>query len=137
MKGQIPEARSHQSAVVHNGYMYIFGGRDGRTFYADLHGFCFGRKFFLFFFFGVNNIIQFFKATNMWTKLETRGALVKRRYRHSAVIYDRKMYIFGGEFGSGDCYNDFYEFNFGTFPLFYMPIPSFPVHFFVLNLGFF
>jgi hypothetical protein len=55
-------------------------------------------------------------GTNTWAKVDTRGSLVKRRYRHTAVIYQRKMYVFGGEFGTGDCYNDFYAFDFGEEP---------------------
>jgi len=93
-KGQIPEARSGQSAVVHNGHLYVFGGRDGRTYYADLYSFSF--------------------STRVWSKVDTRGSLVKRRYRHTAVVYERKMYIFGGEFGSECCYNDLYCFDFET-----------------------
>ena len=48
--------------------------------------------------------------------METRGALVKRRYRHSMCMFDDKMYVFGGEFAgeNGHCYNDFHEFAFGT-----------------------
>lgn len=42
---------------------------------------------------------------------------MKRRTRQTAVVFNRKMYIFGGEFGSGDCYNDFYEFSFGKFQI--------------------
>ena len=42
--GQIPEVRSGQSAVVANGNIYIFGGRDGRTYYADLYSFSFGMR---------------------------------------------------------------------------------------------
>jgi len=58
-------------------------------------------------------------ANNTWTRLETRGALVKRRYRHAVCTYKNKMYIFGGEFGgeNGQCYNDFYEFCFGMLML--------------------
>ena len=54
---------------------------------------------------------------NRWSKLETRGAVVKRRHRHSACVHENKMYVFGGEFFGGDreiVFADFYEFNIGT-----------------------
>ena len=80
--------------------MIVFGGQDGRTRYADVHSFCF--------------------LTNEWTPLQTRGVLVKPRFRHSAVMYKNCMYVFGGESGGegGVCYNDFYEFNVGKYACF-------------------
>lgn len=56
---------------------------------------------------------NFGAETNAWAKRETRGAFVKRRYRHSACVYRDKMYIFGGSFVD-TCYNDFYSFDFCT-----------------------
>ena len=53
--------------------------------------------------------------THVWSKMETRGALVKRRHRHSACVYQDKMYVFGGAFVD-TCYNDFYSFDFGKSP---------------------
>ena len=73
--------------------MIIFGGRDGRSHFGDLFSFHF--------------------RDSTWQKVETTGALVKRRYRHSAVVYGNYMYLFGGESGGEGAieYGDFFEFD--------------------------
>lgn len=36
------EARSGHTAAVYQGAMHVFAGRDGRTYFADLHSYDFG-----------------------------------------------------------------------------------------------
>jgi len=40
--GEIPQPRSGHTAVVYKQSMYLFGGRDGRTHFADLYSLNFG-----------------------------------------------------------------------------------------------
>ena len=68
-----PECRSGHSAVMYQDEMIIFGGRNGRSHFADLCRFSFTEK--------------------RWRKIKTTGSLVKRRYRHTAVVYESKMCV--------------------------------------------
>lgn len=57
-----------------------------------------------------------------WSKSQTTGDVPQYgRYGHSAVVYNRKMYVFGGEkkynshLKQHECLNDVKSLNFGSF----------------------
>ncbi|HNM01536.1 MAG TPA: kelch repeat-containing protein [Leptospiraceae bacterium] len=83
--GTKPSARQDHSAVRHDGFMYIFGGRNSKgeflndTFCLDL-------------------------AEKNWTKISTKGTKPSPRYGHSATVYNGQMFICGGV--TGDKKND-------------------------------
>jgi len=87
--------RSALSAVVWRGKLFTFGGWNGfsRTWYNDIHVFDFEKKH--------------------WHNVIPQGNPPVKRTSHAAVIYNNKMYIFGGF--SGDEYlNDLHEFDLET-----------------------
>jgi len=52
-------------------------------------------------------------ADRIWEKVATGGVAPPPRYAHSAVMYENKMYIFGGE-RSAYTFNDIWTFDFAT-----------------------
>ena len=95
-KGDRPGPRSGNSAVIWESSMYIFGGRDGNSIFDDIYE---------------------LRITNRrWYKVEpTTDVRCPARYRHSSVVHNGKMFVFGGENGSqegGHCYRDLYVFSF-------------------------
>lgn len=89
-----PEARQFHSAVLHHGYMYVFGGT-GNTTYNDLH--------------------RYHIDTQTWSKVKTRGSVPSKRYGHTAVVLGDSMYIFGGfDQAYGLARNDLYTLNLVT-----------------------
>ena len=78
--GTPPTTRHGHSAIIYDGYMYIFGGYDGTTRYADT--------------------LKLNLTTYEWTTVSTSGTPPTGRYQHSAVYYldgsTPYMYIFGG-----------------------------------------
>jgi hypothetical protein len=47
--------------------------------------------------------------------IKTIGVIPSPRYAHSAVIYGKHMYIFGGYDSDSFSCNDLFQFNFGFF----------------------
>ncbi len=85
-------ARFGQSAVLWQGALYVFGG-------YDQHGFC------------CDGLHAFQFARNAWFKeLKTTGK-ARERYHHSAVVYGRCMYIFGGR-SDNESLDDLLEYHF-------------------------
>jgi hypothetical protein len=85
-------ARFGQSAVLWQGALYVFGG-------YDQHGFC------------CDGLHAFQFARNAWFKeLKTTGK-ARERYHHSAVVYGRSMFIFGGR-SDNDALEDLLEYHF-------------------------
>lgn len=85
-------ARFGQSAVLWQGALYVFGG-------YDQHGFC------------CDGLHAFQFARNAWFKeLKTTGK-AKERYHHTAVVYGRSMYIFGGR-SDNESLDDLLEYHF-------------------------
>ena len=77
--GDIPPRRWEYSACIYRNKLYIFGGTMDRTHYNDFYSFDF--------------------ETSKWTELGGGRNGVNApppRRRHKAVVYQRKMYIFGG-----------------------------------------
>jgi len=93
--GDVFTRRSALTALVHTDKLYTFGGWNGfsRTWYNDVH------------------VLDFNART--WRAIHPKGNLPTKRTSHSAVIYQNKMYVFGGF--SGDEYlNDLFEFDMET-----------------------
>lgn len=95
-----PEPRQgHSAAVLPDGQMYIFGGERSSFKYSDLWAYN-------------------FSAAN-WSFVQTNIG-PSGRYDHSAAVYGRKMYIFGGR-GSA-VMNDFWAFDIDSG--LWAPVPS-------------
>ena len=77
-KGTRPTSRSGPTMVINDGSIYVFGGRDGNSFYNDLFEFDLGNR--------------------KWTKIEPcsdPNQTPSGRYRHTSAIYKDTIYIFG------------------------------------------
>ena len=57
--------------------MYVFGGGDGKYW--------------------LNELIAFDLVKLVWKSIETRGRTPAGRLQHTAIVYDKKIFIFGGE----------------------------------------
>lgn len=93
--GEVFCRRSALTALVYNDKMYTFGGWNGftRTWYNDLHVFDF--------------------TTKNWRAIHPSGRLPPKRTSHASVIYNHKMYVFGG-FSGEEYLNDLFEFDLET-----------------------
>uniref|UniRef100_A0A1B6KC59 Kelch domain-containing protein 3 n=1 Tax=Graphocephala atropunctata TaxID=36148 RepID=A0A1B6KC59_9HEMI len=76
--GEVPVGRRSHSAVVYNGYIYIFGG------YNSVRGSHF------------NDLHRFNPLTFRWQQLSPLGKPPCKRRRQSCVIYNDRMFLFGG-----------------------------------------
>ena len=89
-----PSNRSLHTAVLHKDSLYIFGGYDGAV--------------------RVNDFYEFHFPTRRWVSLYSIDDTPPcARDRHTAVVYDNSLYIFGGFDGSSRK-NDFYAYNFDS-----------------------
>ncbi|ELR16677.1 BTB/POZ domain containing protein [Acanthamoeba castellanii str. Neff] len=90
-----PKGRHFHSAVVHNGSMYVFGGKSN-GYMDDLQCFHFD--------------------SGVWTAIKAsakkQGSPPSKRYGHVAAVYNERMYIFGGYDDFGLKCNDLHEFDF-------------------------
>lgn len=60
-----------------------------------------------------NSIIQYHFDNNLWEKIEHKSEEAPiPRAGHSAVIYDNKMYIFGGKDEDNEKLKDLWSFDF-------------------------
>ena len=57
----------------------------------------------------MDDIFQYSFASNYWYEIKKTKPL--SRYRHSAVMVNQKMYIFGGVDTSKQRFNDFYSYD--------------------------
>ena len=90
--GSIPLPRFGHTSVVFNHSMYVFGGWDGHDTLDDLYQYSFTSK--------------------IWYELRrTQGVKPNPRYRHSCVVYQNSLFIFGGVDKTQTRYNDLYEYN--------------------------
>jgi len=123
-KGRYPKDRYHHSAVVYQGSMYIFGGF---KCFNELMEYRFGMsapllplpppsRFSNNFFF-----ISISPATETWSLVNARGTLPRPRWGHKAVVYNDKMYMFGGQ-DLIKTFDDLYEFCFGRKSLSFVPV---------------
>jgi N-acetylneuraminic acid mutarotase len=90
--GSPPMARFGHTAVVYNHCMYIFGGWDGHDTLDDLYQFSFGPK--------------------IWYELRrSQGIRPNPRYRHSCVVFESSLFVFGGVDKSPTRFSDLLEYN--------------------------
>lgn len=75
-----PSSRSGHTLIFFEECLYLFGGKDEYS--------------------ASNELWQYHIAASVWTKLSYSGKAPPRLYNHSAVLYDRKFFIFGGSLGS-------------------------------------
>lgn len=95
VSGEVFSRRSALTALVWKDQMFTFGGWNGftRSWYNDLHVFNFQSK--------------------QWRAIHPSGKEPTKRTSHSAVIYNGKMYVFGG-FSGEEYLNDLFEFDLET-----------------------
>jgi len=75
--GELPPNRFGHTSIVYTGSLYCFGGWNGH--------------------YTMDDIYQYSFETNIWYDIKkVKGEKPLCRYRHSAVIVNSKMYIFGG-----------------------------------------
>ncbi|KDO24144.1 hypothetical protein SPRG_10571 [Saprolegnia parasitica CBS 223.65] len=86
--GQIPSGRFGHSGAVHEASkrLVIFGGWDGRDTLDDLY--------------------EYHLETGVWAVMKTTGKSPPHRYRHTAVIYEDSMFVFGGVDKAHSRFND-------------------------------
>ena len=90
--GSVPLPRFGHTSVVYNHSMYVFGGWDGHDTLEDLY--------------------QYSLTSKIWYELRrTQGIKPNSRYRHSCVVYESSLFIFGGVDKTQTRYNDLYEYN--------------------------
>nr|CCA23939.1 conserved hypothetical protein [Albugo laibachii Nc14] len=96
MDGDIPVPCFGHTAIVHESShrLIVFGGWDGHNTLDTLYEFNF--------------------YTRHWTLLESTESTPSHRYRHSVVVYDDEMYVFGGVDKSQVRFNDLQQFNLVT-----------------------
>ncbi|XP_050538123.1 uncharacterized protein LOC126903731 isoform X2 [Daktulosphaira vitifoliae] len=73
----IPPTRSKHSAAVHGNHIYVVGGRNGNWPLKDIWRY---------------DLVQ-----NAWEQLHPTGDTLQNLQEHTAVVYQDKVYIFGGE----------------------------------------
>jgi len=89
--GDIPTPRFGHTADIYNSNMYIFGGWNG--------------------FETLDELFYFSMISNIWYEVRlVCGMKPKGRYRHSSVIINRSLFIFGGVDQNQKKFNDLFEF---------------------------
>ncbi|CCI47192.1 unnamed protein product [Albugo candida] len=93
MSGDIPVPCFGHTAIVHENShrLVVFGGWDGHN--------------------TLDNLYEFNFKTQLWKMLEAVGSIPPHRYRHSAVVFDDNMFVFGGVDKSQVRYNDLQRYN--------------------------
>lgn len=95
----MPVARAEHTAIVHCNRMVIFGGYDGKKKLNDTYVYDF--------------------ALRKWSQPpNAKHNPPSRRCKHSAVLYDKKMYVLGGfQYNNGDNYalTDLHALDLETF----------------------
>jgi N-acetylneuraminic acid mutarotase len=77
-KNDVMPARQFHTASIIDDKMYIFGGGDGKYW--------------------LNDLLVFHLKTYEWVgPVETKGRAPSGRLQHAAIVYDKKIFIFGGE----------------------------------------
>ena len=77
IKGEAPMRQFHTASIIDN-LMFVFGGGDGK--------------------FWLNDLLIFDLMNLEWsTAVETNGVAPAGRLQHSAITFDKKIFVFGGE----------------------------------------
>eukprot|EP00736_Rhodelphis_marinus_P013577 Rmarinus@m.23354 len=96
-----PCPRSSHTAVLNDDKMYVFGGSETEDFI------------------GFDDLFEFDFESKIWKKIIYTGSGPCPRSIHTTVVYDNRMYVFGGfgrprtvQGGEGQYFNDLYEYSF-------------------------
>jgi N-acetylneuraminic acid mutarotase len=84
----------HKVANEIDASIYVYGGYLGATQSAS------------------DELFQYHTDTNKWEKIQVSGK-IPSLYDHSAVVYNRSMFVFGGCSGN-QYHNDLYQYQFGN-----------------------
>lgn len=93
--GDIPSQRAGHSAVVYNGSMIVFGGKQQGD-----------EKCFL------NDLYEYQIQLRKWYKIIANGEQPSPRCAHSAAVYKDSMYVFGGWGDQNMYFNEFFKFDY-------------------------
>jgi N-acetylneuraminic acid mutarotase len=89
--GDIPTPRFGHSADVYKANMYVFGGWNGQE--------------------TVDELFYFSLISNIWYEVRlVCGIKPKGRYRHTTMILEKSLFVFGGVDQKQRKFNDLYEF---------------------------
>jgi N-acetylneuraminic acid mutarotase len=92
--GTLPKARHFHTAVVHDGCIWVFGGKS--------NGY-------------MNDLLCLNLKTMSWEPQEYFGGKPpSKRYGHTAVVHNKCMYVFGGYDDFGYKTNELYEYRFDS-----------------------
>eukprot|EP00757_Euglenozoa_sp_SAG-D1_P010256 gene10254-439_t len=96
--GDIPAPRESHTAVVWNGFIYIYGGyrteNESEHYYNDMFKFN-----------TMSKVLLICTETGEWTEIRSKAAACwpkGGRDGHTAVVYDDRMFILGGDGGDGE-----------------------------------
>ena len=91
IKEILPENRKFHSLIEYNGYLILFGGiNDSKILFNDIY--------------------LFIIKSNIWIKPKIIGNSPNPRYKHSSILYNNKMIIFGGR-NELTIFNDLWIFD--------------------------
>jgi N-acetylneuraminic acid mutarotase len=99
---QKPEKCYESTCVTYKDEIYIFGGCKSEKLTRD----------YTFY----NEVFKYNISTNIWSRVNwnrTKGIKPSPRSSHTSVVYDGKMFVFGGT-GEKEFHNDFFSFDFET-----------------------
>eukprot|EP01080_Neovahlkampfia_damariscottae_P010118 gene10118-2537_t len=100
---QKPEKCYESTCVSFKDNLYVFGGCKSQKL---------GRDYTFF-----NDVFKYEITTNIWSIIpwnRTKGVKPAPRSSHTSIIYDKKMYVFGGTGAEKDVFQDFFSFDFET-----------------------
>jgi hypothetical protein len=111
-----PKGRHFHAAVVYHNRMYLFGGKSN-GYMNDLFCLDFGAEYCIAEparLVALNFLLFFFSDTMTWSQEDNvSGKPPSKRYGHSAVVYNKCMYIYGGYDDFGYKSNELYEYRLG------------------------
>lgn len=91
-EGELPPNRFGHTTVVYDDSLFCFGGWNGH--------------------YTMDDIFQYSFRTNIWYEIKrVKGEKPLSRYRHSAVLCNNKMYIFGGVDTHQQRFDDMFSFD--------------------------
>ncbi|KAJ9452543.1 hypothetical protein DIPPA_23174 [Diplonema papillatum] len=94
-KGEKPPSRYCHTSVEYKGKMLVFGGKcGGRNSNKRLA-----------------DMFEYDLNTETWTEVVADGKPPSSRSAHTAVVYGKKMLVFGGRDANGHCCEDFHEYH--------------------------
>eukprot|EP00898_Chlorokybus_atmophyticus_P009061 jgi/Chlat1/9156/Chrsp97S08403 len=105
--GMAPDERTYHTAVARSGRVYIFGGFPSFPSFAKWTLGAGGGDM------AKNDMYVYDFETSKWGRITGTGDVPSGRHGHTTVVYNDKMYLFGGYF-AGSSTNELHVFNFET-----------------------